>query len=65
MVDKAYDSEDFVQGLIERGVKPYAQARCYGQDGLIRLGQYWNLRTRYLSDIASVPVAVAKLSVLR
>lgn len=65
VVDKAYDSEEFVEGLVERGVEPYVQARDYGQDGLIRLGQYWNLRTRYLSDIQIHPGFLARIISLR
>lgn len=65
VVDKAYDSEEFTQGLLDRGVEPYPQARDYGQDGLIRLGQHWNLRTRYLSGVQIHPGFLTRIVSLR
>ena len=65
VVDKAYDSEELIQGLLERGVEPYPQARDYGQDGLIRLGKHWNLRTRYLSGVQLHPGFLTRIISLR
>jgi hypothetical protein len=65
VVDKAYDSEELNQGLVDRGVQPYIQARGYGQNGLIRLNQYWNLKTKHLTSIQIHPGFLKRILSLR
>lgn len=65
VLDKAYDSQELVQGLVERGIQPYIQARDYGQKDLIRLGEHWNLKTLHLSRIQIHPGFLKRVISLR
>jgi len=65
VLDKAYDDEGLVQGLAQRGVAHYIQARDYGQEGLIRLNDYWNLKTEHLTSVKIHPGFLKRILSLR